>query len=324
MHRDTLRYLPQLGTASLLGFVASQAVRDVYLGHLFGDLGLFEIASLTFGTAAIVFGLFLVVTRPQQIALLARGWRIVLLLNMTTAAAWLSYFEALRIGQPAAVNLAFSGVAPVAVSLFGIAGLRNTGEYRSGVLAHLVHVALVGTVAALTIVANPFAISLAAFAGISITAETILAKRMNDKGVTALAIVGTRFFLVTAIAVVMLGQSPAPFAGMSVSDIVWQAGIFLAILILPIYLAQAGIALTSPMVAGVICALGPIATLGLQSVTSAMELTPGMLTITLAYTALAIVAAGLAASGHSKSGYGTDQGAAQSAKVASAAVQGRP
>lgn len=324
MNRGTTRYLPQLGIASLLGFVASQAVRDVYLGHLFGDLGLFEVATLSFGTAAIVFGLFLVVTRPEQIALLVRGWRVVLLLNITTAAAWLSYFEALRIGQPAAVNLAFSGVAPVAVTLFGMAGMRSTDEYRSGVLAHFVHLALVGTVAALSIVADPIAIALAGFAGISITAETILAKRLNDKGVTALAIVGTRFLLVTAIAAVMLGHSPAPFAGMSVSDIAWQAGIFLAILILPIYLVQAGIALTSPMVAGVICALGPVATLGLQSVTSAIGLTAEMLTITLAYTALAIVAAGLAASGHSKSGSGTDEAAAQSPKAESAAAQGRP
>lgn len=316
MKRATSQYLPQFGIASLLGFVASQAVRDVYLGHLFGDLGLFEVASLTFGTAAVVFGLFLVVTRPEQIALLARGWRIVLLLNVTTAAAWLSYFEALRIGQPAAVNLAFSGVAPVAVTLFRMAGLRNTGEYRTGLLAHLVHLALVGTVATLAIVADPTAIALAALAGIAITAETILAKRMNDEGVTALAIVGTRFLLVTAIAVVMLGRSPAPFAGMSASDIAWQAAIFLAILILPIYLAQAGIALTSPMLAGVICALGPVATLGLQSVTSATKLTPEMLTITLAYTALAIVAAGLAASGQSRGESGTDEVPAQSAKAA--------
>jgi drug/metabolite transporter (DMT)-like permease len=315
MKQGTSQYLPQFGIASLLGFVAGQAVRDVYLGHLFGDLGLFEVASLTFGTAAAVFGLFLVVIQPEQIALIIRGWRTMLLLNATTAAAWLSYFEALRIGQPAAVNLAFSGVAPVAVTLFGMAGLRNAVEYRSGVLAHAVHIAIVGSVAALAFVAEPLAIAFAVFAGVAITAETILAKRMNDGGVTALAIVGTRFLLVTVIAVVMLGQSQEPFAGMLFSDVAWQAAIFLVILILPIYFAQTGIALTSPMVAGVICALGPIATLGLQSMAGAIRLTPAMLNITLAYTALAIVAAGLAASAQLRVSTGTGDAQATSAQA---------
>jgi len=59
-----------LGVVLLLGFVAMQAIRDVHLGQLFGNLGLFEVAFLAFGTAAGVFGVGLVVLRRHQIALL--------------------------------------------------------------------------------------------------------------------------------------------------------------------------------------------------------------------------------------------------------------
>lgn len=298
MARGNRWNLSQLGMASLLGFVGTQAVRDVYLGQLFGDLGLFEVAALAFGTAALVFGAILVVAMPRQLGLLARGWRTVLLLNATTAAAWLSYFEALRITQPAAVNLAFCGIAPITVTVFARLGLRSGAEYTKGRAEHALHLGLLGTLVALTFVAEPIGIALAAFAGIAITAETILAKRMNESGVSALAIVGTRFLLVTAIAASMLTEIERPYAGMDAAALSMQAAIFLVILIGPIYLAQAGVALTSPMVAGVVCALGPVATLGLQSMASDIALVPAMIAITLTYTGMAIVAAVLAASAH--------------------------
>jgi drug/metabolite transporter (DMT)-like permease len=302
MTLEKTKQISQLGIASLLGFVATQALRDVYLGQLFGDLGLFEVAALAFGSAALVFGAFLLITRPRELSLLASGWRTVLLLNATTAAAWLSYFEALRLAQPAAVNLAFCGIAPIAVTLFAKLGLRSTGEHQIVRAALGVHIGLLATVAALFAVAAPLGIALAAIAGVAITAETILAKRMNESGVSALAIVGTRFVFVTAIAVGMLTRTAHPYAGMDAAALALQAAIFLAILIGPIYLAQAGIALTSPMVAGVICALGPVATLGLQSLAGGMALDAGMIAITLTYTVLAMVAAGLAAARPSPAG----------------------
>lgn len=313
------QHLSQLGIVSLLGFVGTQAVRDVYLGQLFGDLGLFEVAALAFGSAALVFGAFLLIARPAQLGLLARGWRTVLLLNATTAAAWLSYFEALRITQPAAVNLAFCGIAPMAVTVLARFGLRSMGEHRIGRAEHGLHLGLLGTVAALLFVADPVGIALAAFAGVAITAETILAKRMNEGGVSPLAIVGSRFLLVTAIAGTMLTGVESPYAGMDAAALAMQATIFLVILIGPIYLAQAGVALTSPMVAGVLCALGPVATLALQSAASDVVLTPAMLALTVIYTGLAMAAAGLAASANRQRG-----GAEAVAAAGSAGAQPQP
>lgn len=283
----------RLGIASLFGFVVAAAVRDVHLGHLFGTLGLFEAAALAFGTAAALFGAGLLLLRSQQIALLARHWRTVLILNATTAIAWLSYFQALRLAESAAVNLAFSGVAPVAVGLFGALGLDSRGERRPGPAERGLHIALFGTVLLVGAIAGAGGVALAAFAGGAITAETIYAKRMNGEGVSPLAIVGARFLLVAAIAGVAAIGMDQPYAGLTASEIASQALIFLAILIGPIYLAQAGIALTTPLIAGAICALGPVATLALQSLAGGIAFTPAMLGATLLYAVLAAAAAWL-------------------------------
>lgn len=302
--------ISKLGIASLFGFVVTQAVRDVHLGHLFGDLGLYEAATLAFGTAALVFGIGLLVFKRDQIGMLLKDWRTVIVLNVTTTLSWLSYFQALRMVEPAAVNLAFSGVAPVAVTIFAAAGLISQGEQVTGGTEKIVHWSLLGCVGALAFVVaggySGFAdveplvglagIALAAFAGFSITAETIYAKRMNLAGVSPVAIVGVRFLLVTLVASIMLANTPDPYANMSAGAIGLQALIFLAILIGPIYLVQAGIALTTPLISGVICSIGPIATLVLQSLATGISFSPAMLMVTTAYAILAGAAALLTAS----------------------------
>lgn len=302
-----------LGIASLIGFVASQAVRDVYLGHLFGQLGLFEVAALAFGTAALVFGAALLVFSPGQLRLLIRGWRTVLLLNLTTAMAWLSYFQALRLVEPAAVNLAFSGIAPVAVMALGALGLTSQGERRPGNAERAMHWGLACCVLALALTNGAIGVSLAAMAGTAIAAETIYAKRFNHLGVSPLAIVGSRYLLVAVIAGSVAATLPQPFNGMSAIEMGGQAVIFLAILIGPIYLAQAGVALTSPLVAGAICALGPVATLVLQTASGEAELSATMLAITAIYAILAVIGSVLASRGAGRGG------AASAARTASEA-----
>lgn len=297
------------GLLLLLGFVITQAIRDVHLGHLFGDLGLFEAAFLAFGTAAIVFGIGLFLFRRAQIGLLAANWRGVLALNVTTMLAWMSFFGSLRLVEPAAANLAFSGVAPMSVTLLGTVGLMSGGEQRPSKVERWLHWLLVCIVVSLALIVstgqsgiaglNPLTglagVALAAFAGLSITAESIYAKRMNLVGISPLAIVGVRFVVVTVFTGIMVAQIATPYASMSGTEMASQALIFLAILIGPIYLAQAGLALTTPLVSGVILSIGPVATLALQSTAGGLTLAPAMLAITLLYSAVSIVAAILSA-----------------------------
>jgi hypothetical protein len=134
-------------------------------------------------------------------------------------------------------------------------------------------------------------VALAAFAGVAITAETIISKRMNEIGISALSIVSVRFSLVTALAAVMVARAPAAYAGLSGKAIGAQSLVFLVTLVGPIYLAQAGLKLTTPLISAVILAIGPITTLALQSTTGAVRLSRAMLAITALYATVSIMAA---------------------------------
>lgn len=299
-----MKRVPKSGVALLLGFVIFQAIRDVHLGHLFDNHGLFEAAFLAFGTAALVFGTGLLIFRRDQIQLLRREWRGVLALNITTLLAWMRYFGSLRLVEPGAANLAFSGVAPIAVAGLGTIGLSSVSEANVTRVERFLHWMLLGIVVLLAVIVSTgrsgFAqldpqngltgIALAAFAGIAITAESLYAKRMNVMGISPLALVGVHFLMVTVFAGLMVSQIDVPYAGLSSSAILQQAVVFLAILIGPIYLAQAGLALTSPLVSGVILSISPIATPA-----GGLMLAPAMLAIGIFYALVSVTAASISA-----------------------------
>lgn len=292
------------GTFLLLGFVAAQAVRDVYLRHLFGQLGLFEVALIAFGTAMVSFGLGVVVFARHQVRLLRASWRYVIAVNVTTLVAWLSYFGSLRLVEPAAVNLAFSGVAPAAVAAWGLLGLRSTAQSTPGRMESLLHWGLLAVIGllAITVITGRSGfpqldpaiglggIALAAFSGVIITAETIISKRMNEAGISALSIVGVRFSLVTAVAAVMVAHRPANIAALPAAAIVQQCLVFLIVLVGPIYLGQAGLKLTNPLLSSVINAIGPVTTLGLQAVTGLVAFSPAILIVTTLYAVISLAA----------------------------------
>lgn len=295
------------GMVLLLGFVAAQAVRDVYLRHLFGHLGLFEVALIAFGTAMLSFGLGVLLFARHQLQLLRTAWRSVIAVNLTTLVAWLSYFGSLRLVEPAAVNLAFSGVAPVAVAGWGLLGLRSAAHSKPGRTEGLLHWGLMAVIGLLVVIVSTgrsgfpqldpatglAGIALAAFAGVIITAETIISKRMNEVGISALSIVGVRFSLVTAVAAVMVAREPTSFAGLPAVAIVQQCLVFLLVLVGPIYLGQAGLKLTNPLISSVINAIGPVATLALQAITGLVAFSPAMLIVTTLYAVISLTAVGV-------------------------------
>jgi drug/metabolite transporter (DMT)-like permease len=295
----------RVGVALLLCFVATQAIRDVHLRYLFGNLRLFEVALIAFGTAAAVFGFGLLLLDRHQIKMLIAAWREVVAVNVTTVLAWVSYFGSLRLVEPAAVNLAFSGIAPVAVAVLGMFGLTSGGSDGMRRLETLLHWMLFATVALLAVIVSTgqsgfprldpaiglAGVTLAAFAGVAITAESIISKRMNEAGISALSIVGVRFVLVTTVSAVMVVRAHGIHASLSVGAIATLSLIFLVILIGPIYLAQAGLKLTTPLLSSVILAIGPIATLALQSTAGGVTLSPAMLAVTALYAMISITAA---------------------------------
>ncbi len=309
------RSTAKMGMGFLWGFVISQAFRDVYLSNLYGDLSLYEIAFLAFGSSAFVFGLILLIFKRRELGRLWQGRKTVLLLNVTTMISWLLYFQALNLVEPSAVNLAFNSVVPASIGILGLLGLKD-GLVVTSQPERILHFALLAVVifmgAAIALgysgVGSDEAlwaglgVALAAISGFSISAEMIFAKRMNLKGVSPVAIVGVRFLLVSVFCRIMLLQEPSAYTGQTTEALISQAIIFLVILIAPIYLVQAGIAKTTPLVSGIICSLGPIATLGLQTVSGSNTLSNFMLAVVGVYTMLAIACALISGSPQRRSG----------------------
>jgi hypothetical protein len=191
------------------------------------------------------------------------------------------------------------------VAIWGLLGLTSGAEPKGSRVEASLHWALLCIVAALAVIVSTgrsgFArldpviglagVALAAVSGIVITAETIISKRMNEVGISALSFVSVRFSLVTAVAAVMVARTPSAFAGLSAWAVAQQSLIFLVVLVGPIYMGQAGLKLTNPLLSSVVSALGPITTLALQSTVGAMALSPAMLIVTVLYAIVSIAAA---------------------------------
>jgi len=97
-------------------FVCLAAGRDVYFGALFQRVHPLAVALTAFTLCTLVF---LPVALARDRAGLTRlrahagtlAW-----INATTAIAWLSFFHALRIAEPALVQVVFFGIGPLAVA----------------------------------------------------------------------------------------------------------------------------------------------------------------------------------------------------------------
>ncbi len=112
-----------LGIGFVLTFVISTAFRDIYFSGVFQNYSFFAIVLLAFPLCTICFTLVTTVKAPRQFLILLRHWRDTLWLNITSAAAWLSYFYALKTLEPSVVNTIHVGVGPItiiALSGFGI------------------------------------------------------------------------------------------------------------------------------------------------------------------------------------------------------------
>lgn len=292
-----------IGLACLLLFVIGQAVRDTWLGHLLGKHGVFEIALVGFGSAVLLFTTLTLVVARSQLMLLARHYRLVIAVNLTTAAAWLCYFGALSRVEPTAANLMFSGIAPLSVSVLAALGLRASDLVPIGRSERILHVCMGACLVLLcwTIASRHSSLGglspargiiglwLAAASGIFITAESVLAKQMNERGISALAIVGVRFTLVALIALSVTIGGQNSLTPLSAHDIVILSGICVAVLILPIYLAQLGLQLTAPLTYGVVLSFGPAAVLALQANHGGTLPSGWMLIVVAAYAACSLL-----------------------------------
>jgi drug/metabolite transporter (DMT)-like permease len=205
--------------------------------------------------------------------------------------------------EPSVTNTVYSGIAPLTVISFAAWGFKARSEERVGAAELAAHLALAGTlgvlgwivlsgrsgIAGLSLLDGALGLALAAASGISITAETIVAKRMNEAGVSPAAVLGVRFAFVTLIAAGCVGLQGGSLWHTSPAELGYLAIAALLLIVAPIYLVQAGLAYTSPMTTSVVLSLGPAFVLAAQVLAGNIATSPYVLSAVALYCAVALL-----------------------------------
>ena len=294
------------GVLFTVAFVLAAVARDVLFAGIFQAYRFFDVVLVTFGLTGLLSLVLIAVRAPEQMQALRRAWQEGLIVNAGTAAAWLSFFYALKMLEPAVVNTIHTGMGSVTLVALGALGLHASAPTRvrvrerilqAGVLLSLL--ALAGVVLAglsglrdRSFEENLVGLALAFASGIFISLTSDVTKRMNERGVGPEAILAVRFWLGVAVSggAVALGFGEgAPLAEARALATVAVAG--LALIALPLYLFQLGLARISAISVWVIQAVGPCLVFAAQLLDGRLQPSPYSLAAIALYSVLVMAAA---------------------------------
>lgn len=270
-----------IGLLCLLFFAISQGVRDALFGNVFQSFSIFLVATLAFGASTVVFVAIAAFRRSGDFKIFGAYPLPFLALNLTTAIAWLCFFYGLKHLEPAVVATLYNGIGPIAalVLVMEARGLAAT-RARPHPVEWLCYLGIVGALASLVYVvvndhsglatSDLFVQAMALVAvltgGVMITLGHMIARWFNDQGAGSDAVLGTRFglTLLAAIGFELLTGAELP-SGDAMSLPVLTITAF-ALIVVPAYAIQLGIARTSPLAVNVIRALGPVSVFAFQQI----------------------------------------------------------
>jgi len=286
-------------------FVCLAAGRDVYFGALFQHVHPLAVALTAFTLCTLVFLPIAAVRDRAGLARLGRHAGTVFWINATSAIAWLSFFHALRIAEPALVQVIFFGIGPLSVTWIdrlvpGIAtATRGPAERRLhvGLLGALLVAAAVMLLGWSGLGPQPAGRVLSGLAltvggGVCISISTLLSRVVNDAGVGPATLIAVRFPGAIVLAGALAALSPADVArGLTPGTLAGIAVASLLLIVLPNYVNQIGVALASPLTVRAVLALGPVLVFGLQLVEGRLPSSPPTLAVCVLYAVFAVAAA---------------------------------
>ena len=290
------------GPLLVLVFAVTQALRDVYFGNVFQGVDFFAIILLAFLASTILFTTVPLIRDRGAFKKLRGHGRTVLMMNLTTALAWSCYFFGLSHLEPSIVNTMHSGMGPLTVVALAALGVRLAKTDRIGWSEYFGYAGIALSLVALAWVVlsgrsglaggeTTALLGLAALliSGASITVSLLYCKRLHDHGVNAEVVTSVRygFLILTATGVVWYK------GGLQGIDSIGEAATLTALatvlIVLPLYAFQVGIALTTPLTANVLRALGPVFVFALQQVDGRLTTSVSTLIGILVYSAAAIL-----------------------------------
>ena len=295
------------GVVLLLLFAALSALVDVYAGNRLQELSPISMAAISF-TLSAAFFLGLDLARrgaPATFRPLSTHRHDVLAINVSTAVTWLSLLYALKVLEPAVVNVVGLAIGPVFTVLLGPLLRRGSRVLPAevavsvgicGFIAVLVWASVTGRsgVGAVGAGEAVVGILLTLLCGLAGTANVLYSKRLSEAGQSPQSVLALRFFLMLAITWAMVALSDDPRLAES-----FVPGVVIAMIGvgLPLYVLQVGIKHSEPITASLITSLSPPFAFLLQLPDQRLRTSPASLVGIVGITAL--VAVGVLARGRS-------------------------
>ena len=125
--------------------------------------------------------------------------------------------------------------------------------------------------------------------GASITVSLLYCKRLHDHGVNAEVVTSVRYGLLILIAAGVVWHKGGLGGIGSIGEAATLTALATVLIVLPLYAFQVGIALTAPLTANVLRALGPVFVFALQQIDGRLTTSAPTLIGILAYSAAAIL-----------------------------------
>ncbi|MDH3702938.1 MAG: hypothetical protein OEU46_16655, partial [Alphaproteobacteria bacterium] len=269
----------------------------------FQSVNVFVVLLVAFGIATGT-GLGLAWCRGGSFRPLIQAPMDVLMMNLTTSGAWISYFFALKFLEPSIVNTLFAGIGPFVIMAMRAIGQPIARSNPSAAAQKILQAGVIGSLIALIwIVAtgrsgfqNPDPLAaigsagLALLAGSLITISHLYGKRLDRAGAAPDALVGTRFVGILVMACVVIGvEGPGEIVPPAI-DLLRLAGAAALLIVAPVFFNQIGMAKLNPLSARIITAFGPALVFVLQQADDRIAWSTETLIAIVAYSGLVTAA----------------------------------
>ncbi len=273
---------------------------DVYAGNRFQTVSPASMAAVSFTLVLVVFVAIEWSRRGvRELRALAVHRRDLVAINITTALTWMATFYALDYLEPAIVNVIGLALGPVITVFAGRLLRRHSMVMATEVVVSVGICALLGALVwvsfsgrsglgAVTTTDAVLGLVFTLACAVGSAVNIIYMKRLSDAGCDPGSVLAVRFFLMAAVAWVLVAfernaDLPAAFLPGVVVAIIGVG--------LPIYVLQIGIRHTEPITTSLLISLSPLFALTLQLADGRLEFSFFTLGGVIGVVALVVVGA---------------------------------
>lgn len=291
------------GLYPLLGFALLTAALDVFAGNQLQSHRPATLAAISFTLATTMF--LGAACRRQGVGDTLRPLRThrsdVVMINVTTAVTWLSMLFALKLLEPAVVNVLGLALGPLLTVLVSPRLRPGMAVLRAEIVVSIAVAAMMGllvwgsftgqtAVGELSTAKTALGVGLTLLCGLGSVANVIYSKRLSDARLSPQEVLAVRFFLMLAVTWTIVASTADPGLGAAFLPSALIAVVGVAV---PLYLLQVGIKHTEPITASILLTLSPLFAFVLQL--PDRRLSPSALTFAGVVGIVAMVAIGMVA-----------------------------